>query len=237
MFTKSLVVLVTVTATLLASPPDAIVQLRPADITNPKGNKADDAWQFWFEIIHAKGTFERLSLHTKTMPAQQRKDGIKKKVRGPIASMLPNPGDTEGWIYHRDWDGRFEGIWTDAKTGAILVHPYQEKKDAGALAITYRIPAAGRYLVTGGLTDLQVAKDKPHDGARWRLEKPVAKGKWEVVGRGGPFGDAVGPESVQFAVKDVALKEGDLLRLIIDPIDWWGTDLIRIDSFKIERAQ
>jgi hypothetical protein len=220
----------------------AVVQLQPADILNVKGdgpdgkgNTDDDTWQFWFEVIHAKGTFQRLSLHTSAMPAAQRMKGIPKKVRGPIASMLPNPADTEGWIYHRDWDGRFEGIWADKKTGAILVHPYTEKTDPGALAITYRIPMSGRYQVSGGITDLQVAKSKPHDGVRWRLERPVGKGKFDVVGRGGPIGDGAGPDSTTFVVKDIALTKGDLLRFVIDPINHWGTDLTRIDSLKIER--
>lgn len=221
----------------------ATVELRPADIANArgdgpdgKGNSEDDTWQFWFEIIHAKGQFARLSLHTAAMPAQQRKDGIKKKVRGPIASMLPNPAETEGWIYHRDWDGRFEGIWADRKTGAILVHPYTEKTDPGCVAITYKAPATGSYDVVGKLTDLQVAKGKPHDGVRWRLEKPVGKGRYEVVAKGGPIGDAVGPEAAQFTVRNVALTQGDLLRFVIDPGRWWGTDLTRIDYLKIERA-
>lgn len=221
-------------------PAVSVVQLRPDDIANPKGdgpdgkgNTDDDTWQFWFEVIHARGTFQRLSLHTAAMPDEQRKNGIKKKVRGPIADMLPNPAETEGWIYHRDWDGRFEGVWADRKTGAILVHPYTEKTDAGCLAITYKVPRTGEYHISGAITDLQVAKTKPHDGVRWRVEKPAAKGKYFVVGKGGPIGDGHGPDATSFHLKNVALNKGDLVRFVIDPIRWWGSDLTRIDSFKI----
>ncbi len=225
------------------APPRVVAELRPADIANPKGdgpdgkgNTEDDTWQFWFELIHAKGKFARLSLHTAELSAQQRKDGIKKKVRGPIANMLPHPTDTEGWIYHRDWDGRFDGIWADRKTAAILVHPYTEKTDPGSLAITYKVPASGRYHIAGAITDLQVAKGKPHDGVRWRVEKPLGTGRYEVIGTGGPIGDDVGPNATQFGLRNVALQQGDLLRLVIDPGRWWGTDLTRIDYHKIERA-
>ncbi|MBI1913976.1 MAG: M1 family peptidase, partial [Planctomycetes bacterium] len=52
------------------------------------------------------------------------------------ASRQPIPAVMDGWIFHRDWDGRFEGVWADRKTGVILVHPYVEKRFHGAVAIT-----------------------------------------------------------------------------------------------------
>ncbi len=42
-----------------------------------KGNTADDTWQFWFELAHARGTFRPFTIHTTTMPKNQRKNGIR----------------------------------------------------------------------------------------------------------------------------------------------------------------
>ncbi|MHC4984220.1 MAG: GDSL-type esterase/lipase family protein, partial [Planctomycetota bacterium] len=99
-----------------------VVELTPADVANPKGdgpdgkgNTPDDTWQFWFELAHARQAFHRLSLATATMSAEQRQKGIPGKVDGPIAGNLPNPDDTEGWIFSTDWDGGYEGFWGDRK--------------------------------------------------------------------------------------------------------------------------
>jgi len=32
----------------------------------------------------------------------------------------PNLADTQGRIYHSDWEDRFEGVWGDAKAGQVL---------------------------------------------------------------------------------------------------------------------
>ncbi len=50
-------------------------------------------------------------------------------------------------------------------------------------------------------------------------------------------GDEVGPNSQEFSFPKVALKKGQLLRLVIDPNKWWGTDMTRIDDFKIKRVK
>jgi hypothetical protein len=197
-----------------------------------KGNTADDTWQFWFELVHARGTFERLSTFSTSIP----KDGIPKKVRGPIASMLPNPGDTEGWIFHRDWDGRFEGVWGDRKAKQVIAYPYVEKTAHCAVAITYKVAKTGTYDITGGLTDIQVQPEfKQHDGVEWFVEI-AAEGKMlKKIGKGGPFGDGNGrPDSDKFAFKAVQVEQGQLIRLVIHPRQWWGSDMTRIDSFRIE---
>lgn len=224
-------------------------ELRAADVLNLKGdgpdgrgNTDDDTWGFWFEVVHNK-QFQRLSLATASLTAEQRKDGIRDpkakrgagKVRGPIASMLPNGADLDGWMFHRDWDGRFEGVWADKKTSTVMVHPYAEKSAHCAVAITYRVSKAGKYVVKGKLTDLVVNTAPPHDGALWRVEH-VAGAKATLLKSGGPVGDGKGPESAAFDIPGTALNPGDLVRLVIHPNRWWGTDLTRIDSFKIELA-
>lgn len=226
---------------LLSAAPVLAAELKPADVDNAKGdgpdgkgNSADDTWQFWFELAHASSTYHPLSTHTSAMPAQQRKEGIKRKVRGPIASMLPNPDETDGWIFHSDWDGRFEGVWSDRKTGTILVHPYVEKTTPGALAITYRVPKTGTYTISGKLTDVTVVDKAPLDGILWRIEQVSGK-TVKPLAKGGALGDGQGrPDSADFKTEKVSLNKGDLVRLVIHPNKNWGTDLTRIDSFKIE---
>lgn len=218
--------------------------LKPADITDLKGdgpdgkaNTADDTWQFWFELAHAPGRFEPLSLATLSLSAEQRKNGIPRKVTGPIGAHLPNPADSDGWIFHRDWDGRFEGVWADRKTGEILVHPYAEKKSHCAVAISYRVPKGGMYTIEGKLTDVAVNDKAPHDGVLWRVERVDAKDAVMVFEKGGPIGDGQGrPESATFRVANVRLEAGDRIRLVIHPNRWWGADLTRIDRFSVEAA-
>lgn len=43
--------------------------------------------------------------------------------------MLPSPNDSEGWIYHCDCDGRFEGFWGDKKANQVVAHPFNEKTE------------------------------------------------------------------------------------------------------------
>lgn len=219
-------------------------ELKPEHVLNVKGdgpdgkgNTADDTWGFWFELAHEPARFERLSLATAAMTEAQRKDGIRKKVRGPVASLLPNPADSEGWIFHRDWDGRFEGVWADKKTNAVLAYPYVEKQFHGAVAITYRAHKAGVYDLAGKLTDLTVNDQAPHDGILWRVELLTGKEKAKVLDKGGPVGDGKGPESASFQVRQVKLSQGDIVRLVIHPNRWWGTDLTRVDYFRIEATK
>ncbi|MCE9555994.1 MAG: hypothetical protein K8T91_21815 [Planctomycetes bacterium] len=229
-------------------------ELTPAAVADPKGdgpdgkgNTTDDTWQFWFSLLHSP-EYHRLDLGTAALSADQRKNGIrderarrgKQKVQGPIGAMLPNPADTEGWIYHSDWDGRYEGVWGDKKANQVIMHPYNEKTDGGNVAVTYTVLADGAYNISGKVTDLAVAKgdhamltgitykvDVVAGGGDSisKIEKPLAEGK---------VGDKVGPESAEFKVDKVDLKKGQLVRLAIDPNKWWGGDMTKIDSFKIE---
>ena len=200
-----------------------------------KGNTADDTWQFWFELAHKPKHFERLGTFSTSIP----KAGIAKKVRGPIASMLPNPEDTRGWIFHRDWDGRFEGIWADTKGKQIIAYPYVEKTFHGAVAITWKAPNDGVYDITGGLTDIQVQPEfKQHDGIDWILEIAKDGAPVKTIARGGPIGDGNGrPDSGKFEARGVAVSQGQLIRLVIHPRQWWGSDMTRVDAFRIERGK
>ena len=228
------------------------LSLKPADVANPKGdgpdgkgNTADDTWQFWFQLIHARGEYRRLDIATAAMPQQQRTNGIRRKVRGPIGGMMPNPKQTEGWIYHSDWDGRFEGFWGDSKAGEVLAHPYNEKTSGGAVAVTCKAPDDGTYRISGKITDVNVARIKHRalTGIKWSLDVVAVKGPNAIVRvakalkRGGPIGDTLGPASAEFSVENVALKKGRLIRLAIDPNRAWGGDMTRIDYFKIARVK
>lgn len=151
--------------------------------------------------------------------------------------LLP---DTDGWIFHTDWDGRFEGVWADRKTRQILAYPYVEKQFHGAVAITYRIPLDGTYAISGGVTDLQVAPQFPqHDGIVWHLDLTddgTTPGKRLATGT--PIGDGGGrPDAGPFAAGNVDAKKGQLIRLVLHPRKWWGSDLTRIDAFRIEPAK
>jgi len=206
------------------------------DGPDAKGNTGDDTWQFWFQVIHDRNLFLRLTLATKAMPEEQRQNGIPGKVWGPVAGTLPNPKDTEGWIYHSDWDGKREGVWGDTKAKQILVVPYQEKNDGGALAITYKVPADGKYVVSGKAADLEVDTEHKmatgvkvwvdvvaagdgtsHRTGEQRLIEPIA------------IGDKAGPESAEFASEAVQLKAGQLVRLVVDPVKLAHRDVTRIE--------
>ena len=203
------------------------------DGADGKGNTDDDTWGFWFELAHAPGTFKRLTRHSTTVPQQ----GLPGKVTGPVASLLPNPQETSGWILHTDWDGRFEGVWGDKKAKQILAHPYVEKHAHQAVAITYKIPKDGTYVISGGITDLQIKPEYPkHDGVIWKLEAiELATKKTVELKKGEPVGDGHGrPQSASFETRKLSLKKGHLIRLVIHPNQWWGQDLTRIDSFQIE---
>jgi hypothetical protein len=222
----------------LLSQPSPAAELTPQVVANTKGdgpdgkgNTADDTWQFWFELAHKKGHFHFLDTYSTSIP----KAGIPRKVTGPVASWMPNKETIEGWIYHRDWDGRFEGVWGDTKGSQVIAYPYVEKGAHSAVAVTYKVPKSGKYDISGGLKDLQVApKYKKHDGFDWRLEiaeggKPVKK-----IGKGGPIGDGHGrPESDKFDFKGVEVQKGQLVRLVIHPRRWWGTDMTKIEAFTI----
>jgi hypothetical protein len=59
--------------------------------------------------------------------------------------------------------------------------------------------------------------------------------KGQAVGRGGPIGDGKRrPDTDEFQLKDIRLKEGQFLRFVIHPNKWWGQDLTRIDYLKIK---
>lgn len=204
------------------------------DGADGQGNTADDTWQFWFELAHAGGSFRRLTRHSSTIPV----GGIPGKVRGPMAGLLPNPKETAGWVLHTDWDGRFEGVWGDKKRGEVLVHPYVEKRAHQAVAISYLVPEDGAYVISGGLTDMQVNPDDAwHDGVIWRLEVvDAAKGKTAELAHGGPFGDGQGrPDSAKFKTRKTRLRKGYLVRLVIHPNRWWGQDLTRVDYFRVDK--
>lgn len=213
-------------------------ELKPEHVSNSKGdgpdgkgNTADDTWQFWFELAHKKGQFEPLSTFSTSVP----KAGIARKVTGPVAGLLPNPDHTVGWIFHRDWDGRFEGVWADAKAGCVMLYPYVEKNAHMAVAVTYRVPADGTYDISGGVTDLLVQPQfKQHDGIEWIVETADGGKAGKKIGSGGPVGDGNGrPDSAKFSYPGVALKRGQLVRLVIHPRTWWGSDLTRVDAFRI----
>lgn len=217
-------------------------ELTPEMVTSPagdgpdgKGNTADDTWQFWFELAHPPGVFRPLTRHSSTIPA----GGIPGKVRGPVASLLPHPKETAGWLLHTDWDARFEGVWGDRTTKTVLVHPYVEKTAHRAVALTYRIPSDGFYLIAVKLTDMQVNPDDPqHDGITWKLEAVRAgSGETAELARG-TLGDGRGrADSGAFRTRKTKMRKNYLVRLVIHPNAWWGQDLTRIDYFRIEKRE
>lgn len=236
-------------------PAPATVELSLDDIVSAKGDGADgqgntddDTWGFWLQLAHDPNAFHRLGPHTTTLTPDQRKNGIRDprarrgqgKVAGPIAGSLPNPDDTEGWIFGTDWDGRFEGVWGDKKAKQILLHPFVEKYFHGALAITYRIPATGSYTISGKVTDVQPFPPGPRsDGITWKVEVAEAGKSYTLLKQGGPVGDG-NPQngnSMEFKIENVKIGGGRHVRLVIHPNAWWGGDMTRIDSFKIEKAQ
>lgn len=199
-----------------------------------KGNTADDTWQFWLQLVHNK-KYVPLDTFSTTVP----KEGVHKKISGPIAKDLPNPNDTVGWIYHSDWDGCFEGVWGDSKADQVIAYPYVEKGAHCAVAVTYKIPEDGNYKVSGEVTDIHVWEHAKHDGFNWIVE--LVEGSngdnvTKVLGKGGPFGDGGGrPAGGTIELQDVEAKKGQLIRLVIHPGNWWGSDMTKIDGFKVEK--
>ena len=60
--------------------------------------------------------------------------------------------------------------------------------------------------------------------------------KGSKIASGGPIGDGKDrPDSGTFECKKVSVKKGQLIRLVIHPRKWWGSDLTRIDSFRVEK--
>jgi hypothetical protein len=213
--------------------PEHVAQAK-GDGPDGKGNTTDDTWQFWFELAQPRSQFHPLDTYSTSVPGE----GIPRKVTGPIAGSLPNPGDTEGWIFHRDWDGRFEGIWADRKTNQVLAYPYVEKNTHLAVAVTYKVPADGIYRISGVLTDVQVQPQfEQHDGVEWILELVEGGKSIRKIGTGGPIGDGKGrPDSDRFQFPEVVARKGQLVRLVIHPRKWWGSDLTRIEAFRIVPA-
>ena len=130
------------------------------------------------------------------------------------------------------------------------------------MAFLYRVPENGSYNISGGVSDMLIVKQskdgKPHsgttadgrpityrpgkikeDGILWIVDV-VKDGKvheGREIGHGGPIGDVNPKDSDTFEFDKVALSKGEFVRLAIKPGKWWGTDMTRIDSFKIEPAK
>ncbi|MCE9546419.1 MAG: hypothetical protein K8T25_12995 [Planctomycetia bacterium] len=235
----------------------ATVNLKVDDVTNAKGDGADgkgntddDTWGFWFQLADSPSAYHRLDLNTTTMTTDQRQHGIRDphsrkghqgKVAGPIAGSLPNSADTEGWIFHSDWDGRFEGVWGDKKANVVMMHPFVEKHFHGGVAISYRVPATGEYTITGKLKDLQPLPPGPKsDGVTWLVDVAEGGKQPTVLKKGEPFGDGAEggrSNSAEFKIENVKLGGGRHVRLVILPNAWWGADLTAIESFKIEKVK
>ena len=125
----------------------------------------------------------------------------------------------------------------------MLVVPYQEKGDGGAICVTYKVPADGEYIVSGKATDLEIDKEhKLATGAKVLVDvvaardgKSIRTGK-QVLVEPMPFGDKLGPESVEFKSDKVTLKKGQLVRLVIDPVKVAYKDVTRV-AFNIQPAE
>lgn len=213
----------------------AAVASTEGDGGDHRGNTADDTWQFWFNLAHRPNQYRRLDLHSATHP-----QGIPGKVHGPVASATPNPADTQGWIYHSDWDGRFEGVWGDAKAGQVLAHPYNEKAFGGDVAVTYRVPADGAYDIAGKVSYVRGAGAGPKAGVTCKVGVCSAAGdqiggdlKWLFEGSAGRPGDS---GVAEFKSAAVVLEKGQLVMLAVDPAGFWGGDMTRIDAFTIVPA-
>lgn len=211
----------------------AAVASRAGDGPDQSGNTEDDTWQFWFQLVHAPSRYRRLDLHSSAHP-----QGIPGKVTGPVASATPNPADTAGWIFHSDWDGRFEGVWGDARTGQVLAHPYNEKSSGADVAMTFRVPRDGAYDIRGRVSYLRPAGGK--SGVRCKVG--LCSAARDEVGadlRWLTKSDVGTPEaagSAEFSIRDEPLKAGQLVMLAIDPLGHWGGDMTRIDEFTVAPA-
>ena len=224
-------------ADVVELPVEAVLDVK-GDGRDGRGNSNDDTWQFWFELVAPRGKSLHLDVPTAKMSPREREKGRPGKIDGPIGKDLPNPGATDGWIYHSDWNGCFEGAWGDNKTGKTMLYPYVEKGAHRGVSLSYTVPKAGAYKITGKVTDGFVWKHKRHKGFLCKVAAGRINGKFMQVTREltsiGPIGDKVGPDSGTFTVKSVELKKGELIVVTVDPNGWWGSDLMVIDSLRIE---
>lgn len=211
------------------------VASKDGDGPDGKGNSPDDTWQFWFQLAHQPNQYRRLDLHSTTHP-----QGIPGKVTGPVGAWTPNPADTQGWIYHSDWDGRGEGFWGDAKAGKVLAHPYNEKVFPGDVAVTYLVPEDGTYVITTKATYGRGANAGPKAGIRAKVgvcsAAPDQIGgdlNWLSNTTAGAPGD---PGVTEYKSEPTPLKKGQLVMLAIDANGFWGADMTFVDAFKIEPA-
>jgi len=227
-------------------------ELKATDIANEKGdgpdgkaNTADDTWQFWYQYDTRSG-YGCFGTYCK-------------QPKG-----VADAKNVEGWVYSmtEDWSPDFEGIWGNKSNGQMHAHPYTHHGLHASVAITYKVPEDGEYNISGGIADMLVIKKSPdgvaktvqtpdgrtivytakqpknEDGVIWIVEV-VTDGKaasGKELGRGKPIGDTNEKDSTTFSIEKASLKKGDLVRFVIDPNKWWGTDMTRIDSFKIEKA-
>jgi hypothetical protein len=125
----------------------------------------------------------------------------------------------------------------------VIVHPYVEKNSHCNVAVSFRVPADGTYEVSATLADLNVVDMPALTGILWQIE--VAR-EWTgddspeaytIAAKGGPIGDKKGPDSAAIEAKGVACRQGDLIRLVIDPNGQWGTDMTTIDGLRITRVK
>jgi len=177
--------------------------------------------------------------HGITDPSARR--GHRGKVAGPIAGYLPNPAETNGWIFSTDWDGRFEGIWADTKARQILMVPFVEKNFHGAVAVTYRVPATGTYVISGKLSDVAPVPQLPAmDGVTAWVQIAAPDTPQVMVAKIGPVGDGneanKRPNSIEFKTDKVTIGGGRWIRFVIHPNANWATDTTRIESLKIEKV-
>jgi hypothetical protein len=212
----------------------AVITNDKGDGPDGKGNTADDTWQFWFQFDTRSG-YGVLSVYKK----------------GP--TQAPDGQNVAGWVYSdsrsvsrhgrvspaADWSPEYEGVWGNTKNGQMHVHPYTHHGLHASLAITYKVPEDGVYNISGGITDVIVLKKAPQDGVIWIVETvtdgKAAKGT--ELGRGNPIGDTNEKDSTTFTIEKASLKKGELVRFVIDPNKWWGTDMTRIDYFRVEKAK
>ena len=235
---------------LVSIPAASAAELKASDIADTKGdgpdkkaNTADDTWQFWYQYDTRSG-YGCFGTYCK-------------QPKG-----VADAKNVEGWVYSmtEDWSPDFEGIWGNKSNGQMHAHPYTHHGLHASVAITYKVPEDGEYNISGGITDMFVMKKSPdgvfkkvetpdgrtifylpkqpknEDGVIWVVEVvtdgKAAKGK--ELGRGQPIGDTNAKDSTTFKIEKAALKKGELVRFVIDPNKWWGTDMTRIDSFKVE---
>jgi hypothetical protein len=190
-------------------------ELKSVDILNATGdgpdgkpNTADDTWQFWFQDLSARNFFRLNAFQKNTI--------------------------LHGWTGNKGLNKAVEGVWANAVSDEVFVHPYAQSNKHRGMAVSFRIPATGLYNVFGGLTDAEFVPKPPHDGILWRLERARGAKRGQPL-KEGAIGDRRGHNSGKFAARRIKLEEGDLLRLLIHPAAFSGKDLTRIDYFRIEQ--